>query len=90
VTMAVVGSEQALDHVLDSALERDVVVRKQRHIWCLDNVKFHVDTVDELGSFLEVEAIDYDGDRGRDALQDQCHEYVQLLSVHLDDLEAPS
>lgn len=90
VNMAAVGSERALDHVLDAALDRDVVVRKQRHIWWLDNVKFHIDTVDDLGSFLEVEAIDYDADHGRDALQAQCHEYMNLLGVDTDHLEARS
>lgn len=90
VRMVAVGPERALDDVLDAALDRDVVVNKQRRILWLDNVKFHVDTVAELGSFLEVEAIDYDGDRGRDTLQGQCHEYMHLLGVGADDLEARS
>lgn len=90
VSMVTVGSERALDDVLDAALDRDVVVTKQRHILWLDNVKFHIDTVVELGSFLEVEAIDYDGDRGHDTLQGQCHEYMHLLGVGADDLEARS
>ncbi|MHA6798809.1 class IV adenylate cyclase [Bounagaea algeriensis] len=90
VSMVAVGSERALDDVLDAALERDVVVHKQRHILWLGNVKFHVDTVAELGSFLEVEAIDYDGDRSRDTLQAQCHEYMHVLGVGTDELEARS
>lgn len=62
----------------------------QRHISWLDNVKFHIDTVAEPGSFLEVETIDYDGHRGRDTLQGQCHEYMHLLGVGADYLEVRS
>ena len=34
-----------------------VVVRKRRELWLLDNVRIHLDTVDGLGSFLELEAV---------------------------------
>ena len=33
------------------------VVRKRREIYLLDNVRFHLDIVDELGTFLELEAV---------------------------------
>lgn len=90
VSLVSVDTEHALDDLLDAALDRDVVVTKQRHILWLDNVKFHVDTVAGLGCFVEVEAIDYDGDRGRDALHAQCHDYMHLLGIGVEDLEARS
>src|SRR5699024_4403566 len=90
VRMVSVDAERALSEVLDAALDRDVVVDKQRRILWLGNVKFHVDTVAELGSFLEVEAIDHDGTRGRGALRAQCHEHMRLLGVDPADLEARS
>jgi predicted adenylyl cyclase CyaB len=34
-----------------------VVVRKRREIWLLDNVRVHLDTVEGLGRFLELEAV---------------------------------
>ncbi len=34
-----------------------VVVRKRREIMLLDNVRLHFDEVDQLGSFLELEAV---------------------------------
>jgi predicted adenylyl cyclase CyaB len=34
-----------------------VVVRKCRELWLLDNVRIHLDTVDGLGTFLELEAV---------------------------------
>lgn len=90
VSMVSADAECALDDVLDAALERDVVVSKQRHILWLENVKFHVDGVAGLGSFLEIEAIDYNGDLGRETLQEQCHKYMHALGVSPDQLEARS
>ena len=34
-----------------------VVVHKQRELWLLDNVRIHLDAVDGLGTFLELEAV---------------------------------
>jgi predicted adenylyl cyclase CyaB len=34
-----------------------VTVRKRRELWLLDNVRIHLDTVDGLGTFLELEAV---------------------------------
>ncbi|WP_019818619.1 class IV adenylate cyclase [Saccharomonospora saliphila] len=90
VSLYPLGTDRALDAVLDAALDRDVVVRKSRRILWLGNVKFHLDTVEDLGSFLEVEAIDYDGDLGTDVLRAQCDEYLRLLEIRSADLEARS
>lgn len=76
--------------VLDAALTRDVVVSKERRILWLENVKFHVDTVADLGTFLEVEAIDRDGSLGLEHLQVQCDRYRRLLGVREEDFEARS
>lgn len=34
------------------------MVDKRRKIYFIDNVKFHFDVVENLGTFIEVEAID--------------------------------
>jgi predicted adenylyl cyclase CyaB len=34
-----------------------VVVRKRRELWLVDDVRIHLDTVDGLGTFLELEAV---------------------------------
>jgi predicted adenylyl cyclase CyaB len=34
-----------------------VTVRKRRELLLLDNVRFHLDDVDDLGTFLEIEAV---------------------------------
>lgn len=41
-----------------------VIVKKIRKIYFVDNVKFHLDTIDELGTFIETEAIDSSGNIG--------------------------
>src|SRR6266542_4550115 len=53
--------DKNLKDVLSKALEIKIVVDKKRKIYFIDNVKFHFYEVNELGSFLEVEAIDKDG-----------------------------
>ena len=90
VHLVQVDPQSGLDELLDAALDRDVTVEKQRHILWLGNVKFHIDTVTGLGSFLEIEAIDLGNDRGSEALQAQCHHYMHLLGVAPGDLEARS
>ena len=63
-----------------------VEVDKQRGIYFIDNVKFHVDEVKGLGWFVEIEAIDTDGSIGEEKLLEQCHLYMKLLNIHEKDL----
>ena len=51
-----------------------VVVWKTRELWLLDNVRIHLDTVERLGTFLELEAV-------VDLLHDEarCHAQVRAL-----------
>ena len=80
----------SLETILTTALGVKVSVDKQRDIYFIKNVKFHVDDVVGLGSFVEVEAIDSDGTLGRDVLQQQCNHYQGLLGVKDSDLLAVS
>lgn len=62
---AVRGSDYTVLHFgagecrLTSILRRKprVVVEKERELWILDNVRIHLDRVEGLGSFLELEAV---------------------------------
>lgn len=63
-----------------------VIVDKLRSIYFIDNVKFHVDEVKDLGSFMEIEAIDSDGSVGEKKLLEQCQFYLDLLGIQEDDL----
>lgn len=76
----------ALKATLMAALPVQVVVDKVRTIYFIDNVKFHVDTVAELGSFVEIEAIDLAGDIGAAQLQAQCEHWMEVLKIAPDQL----
>ena len=78
-----------LKETLAAALGVLVVVDKQREIYYLDNVKIHIDRVDGLGSFVEIEAAgDEQADRG--ALETQCRELMTAFGIRKDDLVAES
>lgn len=63
-----------------------VVVDKYRHIYFIDNVKFHIDSVKDLGSFLEIEAISNSKIQNREELLKQCNAYKNLLRIKEKDL----
>ena len=75
-----------LKQVLTQSLGELVVVDKKREIYFIDNVKFHIDQVDGLGSFMEIEAIDDKGDIDKDVLLEQCRYYIQILGIPEKDL----
>ena len=84
------GPGPELKELLAAALGVQVVVAKRREIYFLDNVKFHIDRVEGLGDFVEIEAIDATGRIGRQRLQAQCQEYVKLFGIRDEDLIACS
>ncbi len=47
--------------VLEAALGVRAVVRKQRELWCKDNVIFNLDTVEGVGQVFEVEVMAQEG-----------------------------
>lgn len=75
-----------LKNVLAAALGIDITVEKEREIYFVDNVKFHLDKVDDLGHFIEIEAISENGDIELDRLRDQCEQYIDLLNISENDL----
>ena len=79
-----------LKSILTDAIGVKVVVDKQRAIYYIDNVKFHIDVVAQLGNFVEIEAIDTDGSISEAALQAQCANYMQLFKILPADLVAQS
>ncbi len=86
VTLEKVSSSSNIKAVLTNALGVKTVVDKQRGIYFLENVKFHVDEVEGLGSFVEIEAIDSQGTIGQAKLEEQCKHYMQLFEIREEDL----
>jgi predicted adenylyl cyclase CyaB len=77
---------EMLREILATAIGEKVVVDKHRQIYFINNVKFHIDTVKNLGSFMEIEAIDKDGTIGTEKLHEQCAYFMDLLDVKTEDL----
>lgn len=75
-----------LRDVLNKALPVLAVVTKRRAIYFIENVKFHIDEVEELGAFVEIEAIDKDGTIGEAKLREQCQYYLDLFKIKSSDL----
>lgn len=72
----------ATEAVLSKALGVKVVVDKYRKIFYIDNVKFHLDDVPGLGSFVEIEAGNLaDPSKTVEDLQAQCQYYMQAFSI---------
>jgi adenylate cyclase, class 2 len=75
-----------LKDILTTALSKLVTIVKSREIYYVDNIKFHLDSVDELGDFVEIEAIDTDGTRDENVLREQCNKYLARFGVQEEDL----
>lgn len=85
VNMMQVANGMELRSVLSAALGIKVEVKKAREIYFIKNVKFHLDEVDQLGTFAEIEAIDIDGELGEAFLRQQCDHYMQILNISTTD-----
>ena len=78
--------DSSLKELLSKSLGVMAVVDKKREIYSIGNVKFHLDKVRDLGSFVEIEAIDAFGNMGKERLQQQCQFYVNLFKLREEDL----
>ncbi len=76
----------SLKEILLKSLKTLVVVDKQREIYFIENVKFHIDTVRDLGTFVEIEAISNDEVTDKEKLLEQCEKYLRLFGVLKDAL----
>jgi adenylate cyclase class IV len=64
-----------------ASIGEKVVIDKKRAIYFIDNVKFHVDNVKGLGSFMEIEAIDRTDTLPLEKLHEQCWFFMDLLEI---------
>lgn len=79
-------NKSSLKEILTKALGILVVIDKSREIYFIDNVKFHIDVVKDLGTFVEIEAMDVDGRIGKEKLLEQCNYYLALFKISQADL----
>lgn len=81
---------KALKDILVKTLGVKIIVDKTRRIYFIGNVKFHFDTVQGLGRFIEVEAIDRTGEISIQTLKDQCSTYANFFELQSDNYIANS
>jgi adenylate cyclase class 2 len=81
-----VEDNKAMKEVLTASLGVKVVVQKKREIYYIRNVKFHIDEVPGLGSFVEIEAGNISADLSQPELKEQCDFYLKELKIAYDDL----
>lgn len=90
VTLYKSKPESSLKTILENSIGVLVIVDKQREIYFIENVKFHIDTVKNLGNFIEIEAIDETGFISEEKLLKQCEYYLELFGVKDEDLVSVS
>jgi predicted adenylyl cyclase CyaB len=76
----------SLKAVLLAALPILIVVEKKREIYFIDHIKFHIDTLSALGSFIEIEVIDANDAMDITKMKEQCQWYIELLDIQKEDL----
>ncbi len=79
-----------LKAILEEVHPRLCVVDKVREIYFIDNVKFHLDTVQGLGTFVEIEAIDESNTLDYEVILNQCNSYMRQLKIEDKDLVSVS
>ncbi|MFO7526175.1 MAG: class IV adenylate cyclase [Ignavibacteriaceae bacterium] len=78
--------DKSLKDILIKVHGVKVVVEKIRRIYYIDNIKFHFDEVHDLGTFVEVEAIDNTGKSSPEKLKEQCEMYFTFFGIDRSDL----
>lgn len=90
VALAPVADSAALKTVLIRALGVLVEVQKRREIYFIENVKFHLDVLEGLGEFVEIEAIAQPGINSVESLQEQCRYYSECFGILPEDILSES
>jgi adenylate cyclase, class 2 len=81
-----VEDPKGLKEVLTKSNGVKVIVKKTREIYYINNVKFHIDEVPGLGSFVEIEAGNVFVDLSQHELKQQCDFYIQEFKIEPEDL----
>lgn len=90
VALAPVADGEALKNCLARALGVFREVRKRREIYFIGNVKIHLDELESLGQFVEIEAIAPTPDYPIERLQEQCRHLMTVFRIKESDILAGS
>ena len=81
-----IENAKGLKEVLVRSIGVKVTVKKKREIFYIRNVKFHIDEVPGLGSFIEIEAGNVIDDLLEEQLSKQCNFYLNEFGIKSEDL----
>lgn len=90
VALSPVTDAASLKNILERALGVLVEVHKRREIYFIQNVKFHLDELEGLGHFVEIEAIATSPAVSLQHLQAQCAHYMTVFEIESRDILAES
>jgi adenylate cyclase class IV len=82
--------QSTLKKLLETSLGVLTVIDKERKIYFIDNVKFHLDKVENIGTFIEIEALDKMDLFSDLDLKSQCEKYMALFEINELDLVSHS
>lgn len=86
ITLSKQAPNNGIKEILATTNGVKVVVKKSREIYFINNIKFHLDHVDGLGTFVEIEAIDTDGTFKPADLKQQCDFYTKTFNIKTEEL----
>ncbi|MCP4550684.1 MAG: class IV adenylate cyclase [Bacteroidetes bacterium] len=75
-----------LKELLEKAMGIKIVIDKKREIYFIENVKFHIDQVKQLGEFVEIEVVDESGELSDADMIKVCNKYINLFGLTGNDL----
>ncbi|HEV7782800.1 MAG TPA: class IV adenylate cyclase [Chitinophagaceae bacterium] len=81
---------KGLKEILTQSNGIKVVVEKKREIYYINNVKFHIDEVPGLGSFVEIEAGNMIAHLSQEQLKAQCDHYISEFRIGEEELVSVS
>ncbi len=90
VALSPVADTASLKRVLARALGVKTEVRKLREIYFIENVKFHLDNLENFGQFVEIEAIATSAHTPAEDLKEQCARYMEIFGIQPGDILAES
>ncbi len=73
--------DPSLEMLLKEMYDIKVIVKKRRKIFFVEHVKIHLDEVDSLGTFIEVEVIDSNNSKTISELEEKCEYYKKYFKI---------
>lgn len=81
------------NHLLDILTQSNGIlaeVKKKREIYFINNVNIHLDNIEGLGNFVEIEAFSHGKKQNESILKEQCSYYVNLFGIGKEDMVSAS